>query len=206
MPPRRHRDRRRRMCRFGSPITGRRQRASPVAGDAGGDEGELVAGQQAAVDLVWTADLFKPGGAFREILFRAAQIDDADTAEPAFGLDQFVHVVPQPHGLDRQRDLAGIAAHFAAPAPVAAGLFGRDLTFFAEDHLDAVAGEKERGAHADDAAADDHDRGAGRLRGVGWNVIERLRHQSRRHFAGTARLAESALKTPAGADKGMPDK
>ena len=57
-----------------------------------------------------------------------------------------------------ERDLARVAALRAAPAPVAARLLGADLALLAQGDVDALLGERERGARADDAAAD-HDNG-----------------------------------------------
>src|SRR4051812_7218099 len=96
-----------------------------------------------------------------------AEIGDARLAEAGLGLDHLVHPLPQLQALDDERDLARIARHLAAPAPVAARLLAGDMTLLAEHRRNALPGEEERGAGADNAAADDDDGGARRKRAIG---------------------------------------
>ncbi len=112
----------------------------------------------------------------RQLLIRPAQIDDTAAPEAGLGPDQGVHLRPQPQRLDRQRQFPRVAAHFAAPAPVAAGLLAADLPFFAQHHRDALTREEERGADADDAAANDDDLGRGGLIRVACDWIEGRGH------------------------------
>src|SRR5665213_2087210 len=100
MPPSGRRNCRRSMFRLRPTITRRFERASPVASEARSELGQLVAGQQTAVDLELAADLLQPGRALGQVLLGAAQVDDAGAAEPALGLDQVVQVVPQAERLD----------------------------------------------------------------------------------------------------------
>ena len=158
--------------RFGPPVAGGEQGARPGAGEARQHARHLLAGQQAAVELEGTAGLVQPGLAFGQILLRLAQIDDAAAAEAGLGSRQGVEFGPEPQRLDRQRDFQRVAAHLAAPAPIAAGLFGGDLALLAQHDRDAFAGQEERGAGADDAAAHDHHAGPRRQIGIGGDGID----------------------------------
>ena len=105
-----------------------------------------------------------------------------------------VHALPQPQALDDQRDLARIAPHLAAPAPVAARLLAGDVALLAQHDRDALAGEEERRAGADDAAADDDDVGARGQFGIGRNWIDARRHDvSPTVGAGSAKNSRSLI-------------
>jgi hypothetical protein len=95
-----------------------------------------------------------------QLVLGLAQIGNAALAEAGLGADALVHAAPQVQRFDGERDLARIAAHLPAPAPVAARLLGADLALLAQHHVDAAFAQFERRAGADDAAADDHDAGA----------------------------------------------
>ena len=155
------------------PVAGGVQRAQPGPREARQHPDGLVAREHAAVQLHRLADLLQPGLPLRQLLLRAAEINDTAAAEAGFGADHVVHLRPQPQRLDRQRQLPRVAAHLAAPAPVAAGLFGGDLPLFAQHDGHAFAGQKERRADANDAATDDDD--ARYLRGfrIAWNDVDR---------------------------------
>ncbi len=63
--------------------------------------------------------------------------------------------MPQPVGLDHDRQLGRVAALLAHPAPVARGLLRRDAALFAQQHTLAVPRQKIRRHDANHAAADD---------------------------------------------------
>src|SRR3954467_2423934 len=89
-----------------------------------------------------------------------------------------------------------ITAHLATPAPVAARLFAGDLPLFAERAGDALAGEEECGADADDAAADDDD-----VRGGGDGRVARDDFEGWGHSAygrGSGKRCRNAAKRPNG--------
>src|SRR5450755_3771253 len=113
----------------------------------------------------------------RELLRGLAEIGDAGLPEAGLGLDHFIHALPQPQALDDQRQLARVASHLAAPAPVAARLLAGDVPLLAEHRRNALPREEESGAGADDAAADDDDAGTARQGIVGGNGIDTRRHR-----------------------------
>ena len=63
---------------------------------------------------------------------------------------------PESEALGCHRQFAGVAVLLAAPAPVAARLFGADPALFHERDLHAAPGEIVGREDADDAAADHH--------------------------------------------------
>src|SRR5258707_14125622 len=114
----------------------------------------------------------------RHIRLRRAEIGDAGLAEAGLGLDHRVHALPQLEAFDDQRDLARVAHHLAAPAPIAARLLAGDVALLAQDGRDALLREEQGRARPDDAAADDDDIGAGRKSLVGCDRIDARRHGS----------------------------
>ena len=103
----------------------------------------------------------------RQLLVGLAEIDDAALAEAGLGADAFIHSAPGFERYQNQRNLAYVAAHLPAPAPVAARLLAGDDAFLDERHVDAALGKLQRRRGADDAAADDGDCGPLRQFGVG---------------------------------------
>ncbi|CAM3621298.1 hypothetical protein PANO111632_22080 [Paracoccus nototheniae] len=81
---------------------------------------------------------------------------DAALAIPRLAADAGVQALPQAHGIDHQRHLARVAMGQAHPAPVATGLFARDMALFEQGDPQAPVRQLERGRGADDAAADHH--------------------------------------------------
>ena len=160
MPPRRRGDRRRGHLRLGLAVARRVEGAGPGFCGAGQQARDLGAVDDPRVELV-VAGMIEPAGEAREVVLVLGEIHDAAGAKPGLGLDPLVHPLPQPQALDDQRDFAGVARHLAAPAPVAARLLAGDVALLAQHGRDAPLGEEQRGAGADDAAADDHDIGAG---------------------------------------------
>ena len=122
--------------------------------------------------------MIEPSFQLRQLGRVLGEIHDAALAKAGFGLDPLVHALPQPQALDDQRNFARIAAHLAAPAPIAARLLAGDVPLLAQRDRDALFREKQRRAGADDAAADDYDIGARRQRLVGTNRIDARRHGS----------------------------
>ncbi len=168
-------DRRCGQLRLGLAVARRVERAGPGFGDAGQQPRHLGAVDQPRVELVF-AGMLQPSLHVAELLRGFAEIHDARGAKAGFRIDGAVHPFPQPQALDDQRDLAGIARHFAAPAPIAARLLAGDVALLAQHDRNAALRQKKRRAGADDAAADDHDIGAGRELFVGRNRIDARRH------------------------------
>src|SRR5215831_9813246 len=92
-------------CRIVAP---RRRAPSAIAG----------AVNQPRVELVF-ARVLEPGLHAPEVFLGLAEIHDAAGAKPGFRLDGAVHPLPQAQALNNQRQLARVAGHFPAPAPVA---------------------------------------------------------------------------------------
>ena len=155
MSPRRLSDRRRPPLRLGLAVAGGVERAGPLAGQARHQLPSFGAGQEAGVELVLPS-VIEPTFELSQLGPRLGEIHDAALAKAGFGLDPLVHALPQPQALDDQRDFAGVAAHFAAPAPITAGLFAGDMPLLAQRHRDPLFREKQGRAGADDAAADDY--------------------------------------------------
>ncbi len=157
------------------PSRRRVHRGDERARRAGHQRVDLGTTQQTRVHLI-LARLGQPCFVFGDVLFGLAQIGDAGLAEAGLAVGAGVHAAPQPEAFDRQRDFPGVAAHGAAPAPVAAGLLAADAAFLAQHDRMALLGEEQRGGGADDAAADHHHPGAGRKTLVGLNEIDWGRH------------------------------
>ena len=168
-------NRRCRQLRFGLAVACRVERAGPGFGDTRQQPRHLRAIDQPGVELVFPR-VFEPSPHPAQILGIFSEIHDAAGAKPGLGVDGAVHPLPQPQALDDQRELAGIARHLAAPAPIAARLLAGDVALLAQHHRDAALRQEQGRASADDAAADDHDIGAGRQFLVGWDRIDARRH------------------------------
>src|SRR5262249_2873928 len=78
--------------------------------------------------------------------------------------------------LDGERQLARVARHLAAPAPIAAGLLARDPALFAQRHRHPTLRQEQGRADTDDPAADDNDVGAGGPALLAWDRINAWRH------------------------------
>ena len=160
---------------FGTAVGRRVQRGDEAARRARHQCVDRGAAQQPRIHLILPR-IGQPRLLRGDLLLGLAQIGDAGLAKPGVAVDARVHAAPQPQALDRQRDLARIASHGAAPAPVAAGLLAADAALLAQHHRVALLGQEQRGAGADDAAAyDDHPGALGKA-GVGLNKIDWGRH------------------------------
>src|SRR5205807_6661797 len=106
------------------------ERAGPVAGQTRHQLRRFGAGDYAGVELI-LASVLEPGFELSELGLGLGQIHDAGLAETGLGLHQFVHAGPEPQALDDQRQLARIASHLAAPAPIAARLLTGDVPLLA---------------------------------------------------------------------------
>jgi hypothetical protein len=150
-------------------------RGDEISRCAGQERVDVGTAQQARIHLI-RPRLVQPRLLLRDLLLGLAQIGDAGLAESGFAADALVHAAPETQAFQRQRDLRRVAPHGAAPAPVAAGLLAADAALFAQHDRVALLGQEQRGGRANDAAADDHDAGAGRQYGVGGDGIDRGRH------------------------------
>ena len=168
-------DRRRGLRRFGAAVGRRMQGGDEHARCAGHQRVDRGAAQQPRIHLI-LARIGQPRLLRGDLLLGLAQIGDAGLAEAGLAVDARVHAAPQPQALDCQGNLARIASHGAAPAPVAAGLLAADAALLAQHDRVALLGQEQRGAGADDAAANDHHAGARGKAGVGLNRIDWGRH------------------------------
>src|SRR4051812_49279513 len=66
------------------------------------------------------------------------------------------HLFPKAKRQRRERQLADVAVLLPAPAPVAAGLLGSDVSLFHKRDREPALGEEIGCANADNAAADHH--------------------------------------------------
>ena len=137
-------DRGRGVGRLGAAVGGCVQGGDKGLGGAGNQVVDGVAAKQPRFDLVF-AGLVQPGFLRRGFLFGFAQVDDAGLAESGFPAGALVHAAPQPQAFQRQRDLAGVAAHGAAPAPVATGLLAADPALLAQHDAVALLGQEQCG-------------------------------------------------------------
>ena len=175
-------DRRRGLGRFGAAVGRRVQRGDEAARRAGHQRVDRGAAQQPRIHLI-LARLGQPRLLRGDLLLGLAQIGDAGLAKAGVPVGARVHAAPQAQALDRQRDFASVAPHGAAPAPVAAGLLAADAALLAQHDRVALLGQEQRGAGADDAAADDDHPGAIGKAGVGLNKIDWGRHaMGRQHM------------------------
>ena len=109
---------------------------------------------------------------FGKLRLSVGDIDDAGPGEAGIAADQPVHILPEPHAFESERDLAGVAAHDADPAPVAAGLLMADLALLADRDRDPIARQEQCCGDADDAAADDDDVAGGRQGRIGLDGLD----------------------------------
>ena len=133
-------DGRGRLLRFRTPVAGRMQAAEPPAIAAGRQGLCFRAAQEARVDLKWLGAL-QPGLPFGKPGLVADQIEDAVLAEAGFATHPLVHATPEPQAFQHQRKLPRVAAHLAAPAPIAARLLGADLALLAQHDRHAAFGQ-----------------------------------------------------------------
>jgi hypothetical protein len=120
--------------------------------------------------------MIEPAFEARQIGRRFGQIHDPGGTKAGLGFDHRVHALPQPQAFDGERQLARIAHHLAAPAPIAARLLAGDVPLLAQNRPDPLLRQEQRRAGADDPAADDHDIGARRQHLVGTHRINPRRH------------------------------
>src|SRR5262249_26422108 len=109
-------------------VAGRMQRASPRPGSAGQQRGELLAADDARVELVGVGVLQPPllrGG----LLLVFGDIDAAGLAEAGIAFDRAVEAAPDAQRFDDERQFARIAPLLAAEPPVAARLLAGDVAF-----------------------------------------------------------------------------
>ena len=168
-------DRGRRVRRLGAAVGGRVQRGDEFFPGTRQQVVDRGAAHQVCIHLVLPR-LVQPRLLRRHLLLGLAQIDDAGLPVARFAPGAFVHATPETQAFQRQRDLALVASHGAAPAPVAAGLLAADRAFFAQHDAVPLLGQEQRGGYADDAATDDHHAGAWRKCRVGDNGIDGWRH------------------------------
>ncbi len=159
---------------LGLPVARRPQPRDPALPVAGEPRRELVALQDRRMDLV-LAGAVRPGLPARQVVRVVRAEEHALAAEAAIGA-LGLRLVPEPQALARQRDLLRRPALLAAPAPVPAGLLGADAALLDDRDLQALAGERQGGRHADHAAADDDDFG-----GLGQGRVARDGIEGRRH-------------------------
>ena len=120
--------------------------------------------------------MFEPCLHVAQRLGAVAEIHDAAGAKAGLRLDRPVHPFPEAQALYDQRDLARVAGHLAAPAPVAARLLAGDVALLAQHRRDAALRQEQSRAGADNAAADDDDIRLGRQFLVGRDWIDARRH------------------------------
>src|SRR6185312_5137794 len=118
------------LLRFGATVTRRLDRTDPLSADARQRARDFGRREQAGIELELVHAL-EPGRATRQLALGRAEIDDAGAAEAEIEA-ALLQAIPDAHRLEHQRHLAGIAAHLADPAPVAARLLGGQRTLFAE--------------------------------------------------------------------------
>ena len=150
-------DCRRRQLRFGAAVIGRIERALPCPCRARLQAIGLGARDELRFEPVRLGIGVVPGLAGGDFLLGLAEIDDAALGEAGLGLDTLVHAAPQLQRFEDQGDLARVAAHLPAPAPIAARLLAADDAFFEERYGNAALGEFQRGRNAGNATADDGD-------------------------------------------------
>ena len=96
------------------------------------------------------------------IVFVLADVHYSAGAKTGVAAGQPVHVAPQTQTVENERHLAFVAPGLSAPPPIPARLLAGDIAFFAHHDVDTARGQRQRGGHANDAAADDdHARGGG---------------------------------------------
>ena len=161
--------------RLGAPVAGGVEGGRPAPGGAGQHRIDLRRAEHAAVELV-ELRVFQPGLVPGDVGRPFAEIDDAGLAVARVDAQAPVEAAPDALCLDAEGDLARVAAHGAAPAPVAAGLLAADAALLAERGGDALLRQGEHGADADDAAADHHDIDARRQAGIGFHGIDGWGH------------------------------
>ena len=173
--PCRFRNGRRRLRRLGAAVGGGVQAGDEAVPGAGHRRVERRAAQQAGLHLV-RFGLAKPRLLRRDLALVLAEIEDAGLAEAGLAARALVHAAPETQAFERQGDFADVAAHGAAPAPVAAGLLAADAALFAQHDGEALLRQEQGRGHADDAAADDDDAGALGQVGVGVDGIDGRGH------------------------------
>ena len=146
-----------RQLRFGAAVIGRIERALPCPCRARLQAIGLGARDEPRLKAVGLGIGIVPGLARGDFLVGLAEIDDAALGEAGLGLDALVHAAPELQRFEDQWDLARVAAHLPAPAPIAARLLAADDAFFEERDGNAALGQFEGRRNAGDAAADDGD-------------------------------------------------
>ena len=116
--------------RFGAAITWRVQRAAPACGGAlGHHPQQLFAFQQPRVHAMGAGGL-QPIGLLLQLPWVFAGVEHAATAKTQTLTEVRLPGIPQVQAGHGQGDFGQIAAHAAAPAPVARGLLGADQALF----------------------------------------------------------------------------
>ena len=137
--------------------------------------------------------MLQPGFAARDRRIVLTGVENSAWTKAGFPANALIHVRPEPHGVDDERDFARIAPHLAAPAPIPAGLLAANLTLFENRDGNAALGKRQRRANPNDAAADN-----GRINRFRQFGIAFKRAQGKQHEAALSDEDESgnAIQPP----------
>ena len=132
MPPRRLGDRGRRHLRLGLAVARRCRARRPSFAGSRAAAAPTSAPSMRRVSSWYSRACSSQASSCPARPRRLAEIHDAAGAKAGLGLDRLVHALPEAQALDDQRDLARVARHLAAPAPIAARLLAGDVALLAQ--------------------------------------------------------------------------
>ena len=186
--------RRHRQRRFGEGVARRVQRAAKAQVVAPEHARGLAGVEQPRAELE-LADALEPVRAHRELGVGLGEVGHAAGAKADVLVELGGEAGPEREALAHQRQLGELAPLAAYPAPVARGLFAGHTALLAQRDVDAAFGEKERGGHTDDAAADDEHAGGARWRG---GRVDELGHgpEATAHAARAAKSSRAPRGRP----------